>query len=133
MYIQIGTKDKPANIKVAGGFIVETPIAKITNSNILANQYHGTPEDKFTKPLTDLQKAKPTLGVSIVYFKSYEDYLNLESTITIEQGAIGQPASPLVLSLYGLTLEDSTDEAAVYATVANKLSETLQNVKVIAE
>lgn len=132
MYIQIGTKEKPANIKVTGGFIVETPIAKIVNSNISASQYHGTPQDKFTKPLTDTQNLINTVGVSIVYFKSYEDYLNLESSITIDQLANTQPGS-LISALYSLPLTDTIDELAIYTAVVQKLSETLQNVKIITE
>lgn len=135
MYIQIGTKEKPANIKVAGGFLAETPIAKITGITLNSNAYQGTPENKFKQPLNDYQKITPTVNVNVSYFKSYDDYLNLESSLVlnINTGAINNESTDLQTSYITLPLVGDFTNDAVYLALKTKLSITQENVKIIAE
>lgn len=135
MYIQIGTKDEPANIKTAGGFIAETPIAKIISSTIINSSFYGTPIDKFKKPLTDFQKLSPTINITVAYFKSYEDYLNVESPILLNiDPALSTVTSTNIQNNYsGLPLLGDITEKAFYDALLVKLSEQQENVKIVVE
>lgn len=133
MYIQIGSTTKPANVKVAGGFIADTPIAKITNYNVTVGQYYGTPSGSFTKAPSFIPPV--SLNISLTYFKSYADYLNGESPLML-QGDATIPANSTGSLPYNIQVpsasEPVTDES-MYNAAVEVIKQNFDSVKTVVE
>ena len=140
MYIKIGTDPKPLGLKVAGGFIVDTPILKIISYQTQINPYTGTPPTAFSVLPSNFYPEKPTVSVTVVYYKSYVDYLGCESQIIFNSnsGLVGIDPHitnevTLESNYYGLVIDGEVTLAAVYEALKNKIGESFKVIAVIAE
>ncbi len=134
MYIKIGTDSKPLGLKVAGGFTVDSPILKIVSYQVQLNPYVGTPEGSFTKAPVNPMPVKPTVSATVVYFRTYADYLNGESPIVFNYVAPESSTEPsLGNSYYGLIIEGEVTLVSVYEALKTKIFETFKTISVVSE
>lgn len=137
MYIKIGSDTKPLGLKVAGGFIVDTPILKIVNYQVQINPYVGTPEASFTKPPVNPTPLKPVVSVTVVYYRTYADFLNAETPVNFGQPPLPAselPTEPTLQSnYYGLVIEGEITLAAVYEALKLKIFENFKTISVVTE
>jgi len=120
MHIQIGNAQNPVNLKVTGGFKVESPIVKINSVRQTIDVY-GDEDEQFVPENVSTAAANPNTELGIIFYKSHEDFLVGEQSIQIT----GAPQAIQYVQVETLSL------TLMYAALAEKLKDFFAIVTVV--